>query len=825
MKLRLLIFGLLFSTVAPMWAQGGVDVTTLMADTKTFIFSDNQSTVKGYIYEQMEAQSSCCGKDRIYLEVKIDPSGYVLSAKTLTGRNDCFMQSAIDIVKNIKWNTEDFKGGPRSVYFEIKPDISCDGGRANEYAAIEIFNNELLNGTATPNSAPVATAPAPQTQPATPPVTTPATPPASTTPASTPPVTTTPATSEPVAVSTPPATQPEVTEVTEEPAATTQPEVQEEAPIAEATPAAPIVEDEPVVVESIEARTETPSSPPGTIQRPQESVASAVNPTDPPRGVNPAVQRELTEEEKQAIANQEAERQRRAEEIRQLKEEMARMRETEEREREAQRMAAAQRQTQPDPYAYDNAGSSDYSSGGSDEEFTGGIPGYDYENDQPLPYEDGNSGQEDQVDPAASQEDRIRNDISSIEQKIRDLENKNRDAENAIRQQMQEADRANREIVQLHEEKIRREEEAAQLRDQRELDRIEEDRRRIEQDREKQTAEIQRLQDELARLQSDVQVKMSDLDRQQEEIDRIAMQKQQREQEIQLERTLRAKEQEAELERIRLEKMNGSVLASGGINAANVPVDFATAADSEKYVYLVQQIEVLTNEVNSLRTQLGKAPLPQTPPTTGGGTTETQTQARVAPSPGGNPGSKSAATNRDWENIDIVAPDLTEEDYQIVPKPQPVVSTPQGARTSEPGAPVMENPAAQPAAPNPADANYRPGRGYSSLSENHGNTAGPELRMRTYVNGETALKELVKDNLRAGGVCGLAQVLFSVTLKPDGTVVSYRVLAANTPQVQAQIGTLIPNLKFDAIDARYNQTIYQEIKAEIFCEVEEPANP
>lgn len=816
MKLRILIFGLLFSAVAPMWAQGGVDVTTLMADTKTFIFSDNQSTVKGYIYEQMEAQSSCCGKDRIYLEVKIDPSGYVLSAKTLTGRNDCFMQSAIDIVKNIKWNTEDFKGGPRSVYFEIKPDISCDGGRANEYAAIEVFNNELLNGTAAPTSAPVATAPAPQSQPTTPPVSTPAaTPPASTPPAAT---TTTPA-SEPVAVTTPAATEPEVTEVVEEPAAT---EVEEAAPIASATPPAPVAEDEPVVVESIEAKTETPSSPPGTIQRPQEPIASTVNPTDPPRGVNPAAQRELTEEEKAAIANQDAERQRRAEEIRQLKEEMGRMRESEERERESQRMAAAQQQTQPDPYAYnnDNGGSSDYD---ENEPFTGGIPGLKYDGDEALPYEDGNSGQSDQVDPAASQEDRIRNDISSIEQKIRDLENKNRDAENAIRQQMQETDRANREIVQLHEEKIRREEEAAELRDQNELNRIEEDRRRIEQDREKQTAEIQRLQDELARLQSDVQVKMSDLDRQQEDIDRITMQKQQREQEIQLERALRAKEQEAELERIRLGTMNGSNLASGGINASDMPVDFATAADSEKYVFLVQQVNMLTQEVNELRTQLGKAPLPQpqTPPT-GGGATE---GARVAPSPGGSPGSKSAANDRSWEELDFVAPDLTEEDYQIVAKPQPVVTAPQGARTSEPGTPVMDNPAAEPARQNPADANYRPGRGYSSLSENHGNTAGPELRARSYVNGETALKELVKDNLRAGGVCGMAQVLFSVTLKPDGTVVSYRVLAANTPQVQAQIGTLIPNLKFDSVDARYNQTIYQEIKAEIFCEVEEPANP
>lgn len=815
MKLRLLIFGLLFSTVVPMWAQEGVDVTTLLADTKTFIFSDNQSTVKGYIYEQMEAQSSCCGKDRIYLEVKIDPSGYVLSAKTLTGRNDCFMQSAIDVVKNIKWNTEDFKGGPRSVYFEIKPDISCDGGRANEYAAIEIFNNELLNGTVAVTSAPVVAA-QPQTQP----VTTPVTPPASTPPVvTTPPVTS----SEPIAVSTPPATQTEVTEVTEEPAATLQPEVQEEATVAAATPPTPAVEDEPVVVESIEARTEARTTPPGTIQRPVEPIASAVNPTDPPRGVNPAVQRELTEDEEQAIASQEAERQRRGDEIRQLKEEMGRMRESEERERDAQRMAAAQRQTQPDPYAYnDNSsgGSADYD---ENEPFTGGIPGLKYEGDQALPYEEGNAGQGNQTDPADSQEDRIRNDISGIEQQIRDLENKNRETENAIRQQMQAADRDNRQIVQLSEQKIRKEEEAAQLRDQRELDRIEQDRVRIEQDREKQTAEIQRLQDQLAKLQSDVQVKMVDLDRQQQDIDRIAIQKQQREQEIQLERALRAKEQEAELEGIRLRTMNGSNLASGGINASDMPVDFATAADSEKYVFLVQQVNMLTQEVNQLRTQLGKAPLPQTPPT-GGGTTGTQTQT-IPVTPGGSPGSKSAANDRSWEKLDFVAPDLTAEDYQIVPKPQPVITAPQGARTSEPGTPVMDNPAAQPARQNPADANYRPGRGYSSLSENHGNTAGPELRMRTYVNGETALKELVKDNLRAGGVCGLAQVMFSVTLKPDGTVVSYRVLAANTPQVQVQIGTLIPNLKFDAIDARYNQTIYQEIKAEIFCEVEEPANP
>ena len=802
MKLRLLLFGLCLSAFAPAWGQGGVDVTTLLADTKTFIFSDNQSTVKGYIYEQMEGMTSCCGKDRIYLEVKIDPSGYVLSAKTLTGRNDCFMQSAVDIVKNIKWNTEEFKGGPRSVYFEIKPDISCDGGRVNEYTAIEIFNNELLNGTGTVTSAPVATAP----QPSTPPATQPAATPEPTTPTPQP----EPVAETPAPVATAPAEEP----VAEESAAAPAEEPQEEAPVAVSTPPA----DEPVVVESVEALTEQPASPPGSMSRPEEPAVVSLTPTDPPRGqaAVPGEPRELTEEEKQAITDQEAERTRREEEIRQLKEEMARMREQEERVREDARMAAAQRQ-QEDPYAYTPpAGDEgDYAAGNNGGLFLDELPYEGEGNDQVGP-----GGEE--PDPAASQQDRIRNDISRIDQQIRDLEQKNRDAENAIRQQMQDAERANREIVQLFEEKQRRESEAAELREQQELARIEEDRRRIERQRDEQTQEVQRLQDELARLQSDVQTRMQDLDRQEEEIEQIGMQRQQREQEIMLERALREKEQETELERVRLEKMNsGNLFASGGINASDVPIDFATAADSERYVYLLQQVEMLTSEVNTLRSQLGKEPLPQVDPNART-TTQTPTGG-AAPSINPSfqtPGAKNAAENMSWDDIDFVDPTLTAEDYQIVPKPQPVVTPP--ARTSEAATPVMNNPAApatqEPAGPNPADANYRPGRGYSSLTGGeHGNTSGPVMGPRPYVNGETALKELVKDNLESGGVCGLAHVIFSVTLKPDGSVLNYRVLSANSAQVQAQVGTIIPNLKFSSVDGRYNQTIYQEIKAEIVC--------
>jgi hypothetical protein len=109
MKRSFLLYLALLVSCISTFAQE-VDVTKLSADTKTFIFSDGKHTVKNYIYERLQAQTNCCGQDRIYLEIKIDPTGYVISAKALTGKNDCYKESVIDIVKNIKWDAADFKG-------------------------------------------------------------------------------------------------------------------------------------------------------------------------------------------------------------------------------------------------------------------------------------------------------------------------------------------------------------------------------------------------------------------------------------------------------------------------------------------------------------------------------------------------------------------------------------------------------------------------------------------------------------------------------------------------------------------------------------------
>jgi hypothetical protein len=115
-----------------------VDVLTARADPKTFIFDDDKHTVHGYIYAQLKEKSSCCGNDAVYLEVKFDESGKVTSAKTLTGKNDCYKQSVVDIVSSVRWNAVDVKGS-KTIYFEVKPIVPCSGSpNENVYKKIPL---------------------------------------------------------------------------------------------------------------------------------------------------------------------------------------------------------------------------------------------------------------------------------------------------------------------------------------------------------------------------------------------------------------------------------------------------------------------------------------------------------------------------------------------------------------------------------------------------------------------------------------------------------------------------------------------------------------
>lgn len=118
--LALITLGLVQSVLAQ------VDIVNARANPKTFIFDDEKHTVHGYIYNTLKEKTSCCGNDAIYLEVKFDQTGTVTSAKTLTGKTDCYKKSIVDIVQNVKWDATGVTGS-KTIYFEVKPIIPCSG--------------------------------------------------------------------------------------------------------------------------------------------------------------------------------------------------------------------------------------------------------------------------------------------------------------------------------------------------------------------------------------------------------------------------------------------------------------------------------------------------------------------------------------------------------------------------------------------------------------------------------------------------------------------------------------------------------------------------
>lgn len=122
-----------------------VDIRNARANPKTFIFDDEKHTVHGYIYNTLKEKTSCCGNDAIYLEVKFDQTGTVTSAKTLTGKTDCYKKSIVDIVQNVKWDATGVVGS-KTIYFEVKPIIPCSGASGeNVYKPIPSEGGVAVN--------------------------------------------------------------------------------------------------------------------------------------------------------------------------------------------------------------------------------------------------------------------------------------------------------------------------------------------------------------------------------------------------------------------------------------------------------------------------------------------------------------------------------------------------------------------------------------------------------------------------------------------------------------------------------------------------------
>ncbi|MCS7073243.1 MAG: hypothetical protein NZ108_02125, partial [Bacteroidia bacterium] len=131
----------------PLCSAAQIDITKSVADPNTLIFNDGKTTVQDFIYKTLEGKSSCCGNDAIYLEIKTDAQGTVTSAKALTGKNDCYKSSVIDIVKYVRFNMASMKT-PRPIYMEVKPIIAC-GNKPNEntYTAIVLSGSNDLSST------------------------------------------------------------------------------------------------------------------------------------------------------------------------------------------------------------------------------------------------------------------------------------------------------------------------------------------------------------------------------------------------------------------------------------------------------------------------------------------------------------------------------------------------------------------------------------------------------------------------------------------------------------------------------------------------------
>ena len=775
MRLRLLLLGIFLVNCLPNFAQESLDVTNLLADTKTFIFNNNKNTVKGYIYDELQAKTACCGSDRIYLEVKIDPSGYVLQVKTLTGKEECFKKSAIDIVKNIKWDASDFRG-PKSVYFEIKPDIPCDG-RNNQYAQLEIFNNEKVSQTGDRiyDNNPVNTTPKPTTPP--------------------------------VAVNTP----------KEEPKETTP-----TPPAKEESKPADISTSEPVAVTPPQPKVEEPKTDPVTTEsRGFEDAAEEVTPREATlplaNTAKPSPVAEADKERLSAKRKADQESVAKEEEILFLRDQLNQMRAREEELRE-QRLAEekAQREREAEQARYEEETSTSWDSGSSDDSyaseessFVDGEGGLFFDesgrSDSGSGSEDAFASEDSGTDPPKSEEDRLRDRIRDMEAKLRDLERGRQDRENRLRDEEMAQQRENEEYLRLVEEKMRMEEDYNQTVEQKELDRMEKDRQMVDEERRKVEDQTQRLVDEMERLRQEMEAKMMEVERQKVELDRLAELKIKREQEIMLERTLREKEREAQLEAQRISLFGGSsrnIAANDGgpIDLNNLPEDFLESpVDSSKLVYLLEVIQQLQAELQILRGQINQmenggavVPGPGNPVNT---TTGTSVRGVIVPGgenqrPSNIPSNyNSASEDKSWEGVD--------NGIDLPVNPQPQQQIPSRNNNGQPTGNVSP------------DVSHR---------DTHANVEGPKFTERHYINGEAGMEDLINRELKAAGICNAAQAAFSVTLDPSGNVAGHRVLAANSPTVEMQLNRIIPGLKFNASDIRFNQTIYLEFKADITCE-------
>lgn len=112
----------------------------------TFQFADGDHSVVGYMNAMMQTGYQCVGNDRIYLEMKTDETGRVISAKTLTGKNPCYRLAIEEVAQTIQFDLTQLTAPRDRLYVEINPNISAQGKEGeNMFASLagnaDAFNN------------------------------------------------------------------------------------------------------------------------------------------------------------------------------------------------------------------------------------------------------------------------------------------------------------------------------------------------------------------------------------------------------------------------------------------------------------------------------------------------------------------------------------------------------------------------------------------------------------------------------------------------------------------------------------------------------------
>jgi len=139
-----------------------VDITRYRVDPATFLFEDGRTRLADYVTTQIQAHSNCCGPDRVYVELRIKPDGNLESARSLTGQNNCYKKSIIDVLLPLKWKAEGFQG-TRTLYYEFQFSIECKGTE-NDNVYVPIAPPGAVVASATEPSRP-ADSPRPQEPP------------------------------------------------------------------------------------------------------------------------------------------------------------------------------------------------------------------------------------------------------------------------------------------------------------------------------------------------------------------------------------------------------------------------------------------------------------------------------------------------------------------------------------------------------------------------------------------------------------------------------------------------------------------------------------